>query len=339
MLAPRLHAFGRWLAFAAVVGVARPSGAEPRTLAFATAAPDGTAWARELRAFSRDVEQQTNGSVHVKWYFGGIAGSELDVLGRIRRGQLDGAISSATCTRLAPSLLVTRIPGLFRTRAELRATLGLLRPTIHAELHKAGFVSLVEAVIGPSIVLSRVPVRSFEELKKLRIWRWDLDDGLEIARAVGLDIVPTPVEKAAEAYDEHRFDAFAALPTAALAFQWSTQARYFSNLVIDYLPGCFFMSRDSFEALDPEVRVAVRSAIAKTEAHLEFVSAEQDDLLVSRLFEQQGLKPVPVSREFRVAFLEAADRARARRATQLVPAALLERVIAFLTEYRRAHPR
>src|SRR4051812_32295447 len=82
-----MHALSRWLTLAALVAMARSSGAEPRTLRFATAAPDGTTWARELRAVSREVEQETEGAVRVKWYFSGIAGNELDVIDRIRRGQ------------------------------------------------------------------------------------------------------------------------------------------------------------------------------------------------------------------------------------------------------------
>jgi TRAP-type C4-dicarboxylate transport system substrate-binding protein len=333
----RALAFG--LTLAALCAATRASGAEPRTLRFATAAPDGTTWARELRAASRGVEQETHGAVRVKWYFGGIAGNELDVIDRIRRGQLDGATATVTCSRLAPSLRVSRIPGLFHSRSELHAALGMLRPTLEAEFHKAGLVNLVDGVLGPAIVLSRTPVASLEALKKIRMWRWDLDDGIALSRAVGLDVVPLPVEQAAKAYDEHRIDAFAALPSAALAFQWSAQARYFTNLVLDYLPLCFVMSRDSFEALDPEVRDIVRGAMAKADAHLEFASAEGDDLLVTMLFQQQGLQLVPVSKEFAAGFLEAAERAQASAAPGFVGAALLERVISFLADYRREHPR
>src|SRR5262249_20794068 len=83
-------------------------------LRIATVAPDGSAWARELKAWARDVESTTEGAVHIKIYFGGIAGDELTVLDRIRREQLDGAIGSELCTRLAPSLKVARIIGAFR---------------------------------------------------------------------------------------------------------------------------------------------------------------------------------------------------------------------------------
>jgi TRAP-type transport system periplasmic protein len=335
-----MRAPAQWLTLAAALVAAAPaSGAEPRTLRFATAAPDGTTWARELRAFSRDVEQETHDAVRVKWYFSGIAGNELDVIDRIRRGQLDGTTATVTCSRLAPSMRVTRIPGLFRSRAELHAALGMLRPTFEGEFQKAGLVSLVDGVLGPAILFSRTPVASLDALMKIRMWRWDLDDGIPLSRALGLDIVPLPVEQAAKAYDEHRFDAFAALPSAALAFQWSTQARYFTNLVIDYLPMCFVMGRDSFEALDPKVRDIVRGAMAKVDAHLEFASAEADDLLVTMLFQQQGLQLAPVSKEFADGFLAAAERARASAVPHLVPAALYERVTSFLADYRRDHPR
>src|SRR5437870_3661048 len=86
---------------------------EPVVLRLGTVAPDGTAWARELRSFGRDVESGTHGAVRVKFYFGSIAGDEIAALDRIRRGQLDGMASGVACHRIMPSLRVTRIAGLF----------------------------------------------------------------------------------------------------------------------------------------------------------------------------------------------------------------------------------
>src|SRR5437667_344809 len=63
--------------------------ADPVTLRMATAVPEGTAWARVGMAFARDVEQLTHGEVRVKWYLGGIAGNELQVLDRMKRDHLD----------------------------------------------------------------------------------------------------------------------------------------------------------------------------------------------------------------------------------------------------------
>src|SRR5438270_13701597 len=87
--------------------------ADEVTLRMGTMAPEGTAWARELNAFARDVAARTNGQVHIRWYFGGISGEEPTMGERIRRGQLDGAASGGPlCETLAPSMRVMRVVGL-----------------------------------------------------------------------------------------------------------------------------------------------------------------------------------------------------------------------------------
>jgi hypothetical protein len=111
--------------------------AEPVTLRFATVAPEGTGWAREFRAFARDVEIFSEGQVRLKWYFGGIAGGEVVVPERIKRGQIDGEAAAITCTSIAPSLRVMRVVGMFRRREETHAIIAHLRPKLDELLARA----------------------------------------------------------------------------------------------------------------------------------------------------------------------------------------------------------
>ena len=54
-----------------------------------------------------------------KWYFGGIAGNELQMLERMRKNQLDAVLSGGMmCMKLSPSMRVLRLLGLFQSRAE-----------------------------------------------------------------------------------------------------------------------------------------------------------------------------------------------------------------------------
>lgn len=79
--------------------------AEPVTLRLATVAPDGTGWARELKAFGREISTSTHDDVLIKWYMSGIAGDELQSHERVQRDQLDGILSGGMlCQRLAPSM-------------------------------------------------------------------------------------------------------------------------------------------------------------------------------------------------------------------------------------------
>src|SRR3954466_7055760 len=90
--------------------------AEPVQLRMAAIAPDGTSWARELKAWARGVESGTHGEVKVKWYLGGIAGEETAALDRVDRDQLDGVAGALMCEALAPTLRVMRVPGLIQNR-------------------------------------------------------------------------------------------------------------------------------------------------------------------------------------------------------------------------------
>ncbi|HEY1586925.1 MAG TPA: TRAP transporter substrate-binding protein DctP, partial [Polyangia bacterium] len=119
-----------------------PATAEPTVLRMAAIAPEGTSWARELKAFARGVENATDGAVRVKWYLGGVAGDEAEEVARIKRDQLDGRAGAMICDILAPSLSVTRIAGLLHSRAEASRVVNLLTPTIAEEFQRNGFVFL-----------------------------------------------------------------------------------------------------------------------------------------------------------------------------------------------------
>src|SRR5256885_1431280 len=93
--------------------------ADPVTLWMVMVVLEGTVWVRVGKAFANEVEQLIRGQLKVKWYLGGIAGNELQVMDRMRRDQLDGVgLGGMVCQRLAPTMRVTRLIGLLRSRAE-----------------------------------------------------------------------------------------------------------------------------------------------------------------------------------------------------------------------------
>jgi TRAP-type C4-dicarboxylate transport system substrate-binding protein len=312
--------------------------ADPQTLRLSTIAPAGTGWAREFSAWARDIEAGTHGNVHIKIYFSAIGGDEFTVLDRIKREQLDGAIGSESCVRLAPSLRVTRIFGLFQSREESFYILTRLMPRIDAEFLKHGFINLGEATLGAELLFTREPVRDMAELRKTLLWVWDDDEALkQQAPALGLHIVATPLEGGARAYDDRSVDGFIAIPTAALAFQWSAQAKYLTPLDLSYRNGCVFFASRAFDALPLESQRYVREATAKLRQRLDDLTVRQDAALVGGLFARQGMKTVPVTERFRLDFFSEARDMRDRVASQLVPQKLLDEVLSWLADYRVEH--
>jgi TRAP-type C4-dicarboxylate transport system substrate-binding protein len=238
------------------------------------------------------------------------------------------------CQRLSPSLRVLRIPGLLQDGKQASYVINRLKPMVDEELKKAGWVNLAEAVIGSTVVFSRTPIRSLANLQHARWWRWDLDvTANRLSQAMGIPVVALPLEAAGKAYEDKRVDGFLALPVAALAFQWSAQTRYFSELPLDFLVGCFVIRTATFDRLSIEHRQVLISATAKVVQRAEDIDARMRDALFSGLFEKQGLKRVPVTPAFRDDYFAAARDARTRLAEQLVPKETLRRVLEWIADY------
>jgi TRAP-type C4-dicarboxylate transport system substrate-binding protein len=329
----------RSAAIFAIVSVAVVAAADPVTLRFATIAPDGSEWARLQRSFAREVEHATEGAVQIRWYFSGIAGGEQDMIDRIRRGQLDGAASGGMmCQRLAPSMRVMRIAGLFQSRDEALHVLGKLRPRLDREFSHSGFANLGEAGMGSDIIFSRTPIRTLDDLRRGRFWVWDLDEVWQRELpAMGIHVLPLPVESAGAAYEDGRSDGFFGITTAALAFQWSARARYFSELRMAYLMGCLVVSNESFDPLPTQDQQAIRAAAAKLMLAMESMGQQQESALLGGLFERQGMHRVVVSDALRSEFFELARDARDRLGAELTAPELLGEVNAWLADFRVQH--
>jgi TRAP-type C4-dicarboxylate transport system substrate-binding protein len=279
--------------------------------------------------------------VAIKFYFGGIAGEEFELEDRIRRGQLDGAVSGGMlCNRLAPSMRVLRVLGLFQNRDESAYVIARLKPILDKEFAAAGFVNIGEAGIGEDIVFSRQPVRTLEELRSGSYYIWDSDTVMQRQLpGLGVKFVPGPLPSAAGLYSSGKVDGFLTIPGAALAFQWSTQARYYSDLHLSFLVGCMIVAHRAFDAIPAEARPGFWAAAAKLQARIEAVTRAQDDALLGGLFDKQGLKAVHVDQSVRAQFFDAARKARERLGAELVAPELVRRVTGMLADFRAEHVR
>jgi TRAP-type C4-dicarboxylate transport system substrate-binding protein len=317
---------------------AAPARADRVVWRMATAAPDSTSWAKELRAFARDVESSTDGQIAIKWYFGGIAGDEREVMDRIARAQLDGMASGILCAKVAPSMRTFDVPGIIQGRDEANYLAQKMQPRFAAEAQRNGFALLFTSGLGPTLIFSRTPVKTMAELRAVKLWRWDLDEwGVMASREMGLPMYAGSLVDAARLYDERKIDGFTTMPSAALAFQWSTQARYITPLPLGYVQGCMLVANRAWDRATPRQREAVMAAAGKCAHRFDAVGRHEDEQLLGGLFERQGLKMVPLSPALRAQYFEAARAARERLGDKLMPHAILDQALNMLADYRAEH--
>jgi TRAP-type C4-dicarboxylate transport system substrate-binding protein len=305
----------------------------------ATVAPDGTEYAREFRAFAREVQTGTKDAVTVRWYWGGIAGDEIQARERIERGQLDGIASAGMlCGELSPTMRAMRMGALVQSSAEASYLLGRLRSDLAADFTAGGFESLGTPLLGSNVLYLNQNVSSLAELRKLRIMNWDLDNvGIASLRSIGVRVLPLPLERYNTEMDAGHADGFIGIASGALAFQWLPRTKVIMRLPIGFLAGCLLISQRSWNRLPVEARDILRGAAAKGMVRMSDLMERQDTKLLGGLFQRQGVQVVDPSTDLKAQFYGAVREARGRVSEEIVPRAVFERLQVMLADYRAEH--
>ena len=128
-------------------------------LRIATLAPSDSQWMRDMVAGGDRIRELTDGRVTLKFRAGGIAGSDEEVLRKIRIGNLQGgAFSAGGLGGVYPGLNIYGIPLIFRSLDEVDYVRARLDPKLAAGLEAAGFVSFGFSEGGFSNLMSNFPV-------------------------------------------------------------------------------------------------------------------------------------------------------------------------------------
>ena len=86
---------------------------------FGTVAPAGTPWAQTLEDISQRVSKASQGEIKIKTYLGGQLGGELEILQKIRRGNVQGGgLTSAALASVVPEMDVLELPYIFESYEE-----------------------------------------------------------------------------------------------------------------------------------------------------------------------------------------------------------------------------
>lgn len=314
---------------------------QPHVIRIATVAPDGSGWAREFVTMARAVEKRTNGSVKLKVYYGARAGNEFQIKERIEKGQLDGAVSGGMmCAEVMPSMKVLRVPGVFQDRGETTHVASELKPRFAKEAQANGYTLLGTAPLGASTIFSRVPIETMDQLRKVKTWRWNLDEvAITLNKQMGFNIVPMDLGEAGPAFEAGKIDALYAIPSAALVFQWYAQTPYIINLPGDYLIGCLVVRTKVLDQLTETEREVVRTESEAVAVRINDLNSRQDEELIkdNGVFGRQGSKLLKVSPKLRAEFFDAARNAREKLDERLVSKELLNEVLTMLADYRGEH--
>jgi TRAP-type C4-dicarboxylate transport system substrate-binding protein len=332
--------FLRGVALCGLIAVTAPVRAEPQVVRIGTVVPEGTGWAREWDNFANEVERASSGQVHIKTYWGGVTGDDVQSLSWVQRGRLDGVASAGMlCEQLAPSMRVLRLLGVYRSPDESRYVREKLMPVFDQEFRRSGYVNLGLSGVGGAFLFSRGPIHNLTEMKKAHIWVWDIDQlARQYADAIAVTPVRLPIVDVKLALETFKIDGVISVPSAALAYQWLPRLKYYVDMPLAYLTACLVVDLHVWNGLTPEAQATMRAAAAKLSDRLEAVERRDDAKLLQRAM-KEGLEALVPTEAAKQELFECYLKAREKLGDQLVPAELIRRAIALLQTYRTQRPK
>ncbi|MBT8105347.1 MAG: TRAP transporter substrate-binding protein DctP [Woeseiaceae bacterium] len=244
------------------------------TLKIATVTPEGSQWMEQMRASAREIKERTEGRVQIKYYGGGVMGSDQKVLSRIRIGALQGgAFTPSALASQYPDLNLYGLPMVFDSEEEAAYVRERMDATLQAGLEDAGWVNFGFAAGGFAILMSNKPVRSLDDLKGKKVW---IPEGDTVSRysmeALSLSPVTLPLTDVLTGLQTGLIDIVAMSPIGALVLQWHTKVKYITELPLVYTFGFMAVDKRAFNKLDDADKAIVRDVMEQTYAKLNEVN-------------------------------------------------------------------
>jgi TRAP-type C4-dicarboxylate transport system substrate-binding protein len=321
-----------------VLGLWCPPGtlAEPVAIKFATIAPEGTPWMQIMEEMNQVIQQQSKGQVTFRFYPGGVAGDERDVIRKIRINQLQGgAFSGFGLGEVLPEIRVLELPRLFRDAEEADAVAAALFDHFAARFADQGYVLLSLNDAGAVYVFSKAPLRTKEDMARAKIWTWQGDPlPLALFKAYGIAPIPLALPNVLPSLQSGLIDACYGTPLSVLALQWFTKVKYRAALPITHVIGALLVSKQVWQHLTPEQQALVQDTVRRYSAKAAVDMRQHDQKSLTLLQATAGIETVSVSEE-EVARMETISaQVRQELTGTLYSQALLDRVVQLRDQHR-----
>ena len=159
-----------------------------------TVAPEGSAWHDALLKIRQQWRDISHGEVELRIYAGGVLGGEIEMVRKVQRQGLDAiAISGSGLPFIDSSVDCLNIPMLFASYEELDYVRNGIAAELEQRLTHKHFKVLSWAEGGWIYFFTKVPVRTPDDLRKLRLWTAaGYPEAEKLSKALGFQVVPLP---------------------------------------------------------------------------------------------------------------------------------------------------
>jgi TRAP-type C4-dicarboxylate transport system substrate-binding protein len=226
---------------------------------------DGTFQTVNVRQFVADVEKAAPGKLAITVHSNG----SLLKMPEMRRGVASGQVQIAemlvsVLSNENPVFGFDAVPGLVGSYAEAFKLYGAAKPTLTAQLEKAGLVLLYSVAWPPQGMYTKEPINALADLKGKKFRSFNPATA-RIAELVGASPVTIQVPEIAQAFRTGALDAMLTSSATGVDSQaWDYLTHFYD--VQAFLPqNIVVVNKAAYDALTPDVKKALADAAAAAE--------------------------------------------------------------------------
>ncbi len=253
--------------------------------------PAGSPWDKHLREISEEWLKITEGNFNMKIYSGGTVGDEIDMIRKLRVGQLDAAgLTGVGLSRIVKEIMAIQMPRKIETNEELFHVLGKMKEYFEKKFEKEGFKIIVWTHIGWVHFFSKKPVVYPDDLKKLKLWVWEGDaNELQSWKEQGFNPIPLPSTEIMTSLQSGMTEALATSPLNAASYQWFGLANNMCAMRWAPFIGAVIFSKRAWDRIPQKYKDKMMEAATSIGQRMQDEIYKTDDEAVKTML-QYGLK-------------------------------------------------
>ena len=323
------------LALAASNAPAAPAPAGAVVIKIGSVAPSRSPWDKALERVALEWERISNGTVVVKIYPGGIAGSEADMIRKMRLGVLQGGVfTTMGLSKIERSVTALNIPLLFHSPEEFSAVFDKMKPFFEEKIESRGFKVILWTLAGWVQFFTKQPVAYPDDLKKLKMSVTDSDPEIEqVWKKMGYQVVSGDFKDLMVQLQSGAVTAAYMPPLLAGSGQYFAVVPHMLSLRLAPLVGGLILSDKAWASIPADLRQALLTAVVDASRGLyeETMALEADAI---KMMKENGLVVHDPPAEALPKWREAAAQGVSELIGPSFSKETYDRIVGYLQEFR-----
>jgi len=270
--------------------------AEEVVIKIATIVPEGSIWVKSLRKLNKDIKKKTNGRVRLKIYSGGIAGNEKEMVDKIQRHKLDGALFlQAGIDQILPQANLLKLPYFYKNHKEWQKVQKKMTQDLEDSFLSKNIIALGWLDTGFAYLFTGTAIHNLNDFRKSKTWLYPDDPLIQSCfrelKVKGISLETTAVK---DALKNKELNCVYASPYLLIALRWHSYVRCCIDMPISNVIGGLLIDKSAYDSIPQKYRKTFAKTVRK---HMKLLNKKlrKENKVARRLlkdkYQMQFIKP------------------------------------------------